>query len=300
MTSRSYPVRYEAGVPVYRYTSDPAAPPMSVVRFTVGAPPAQGNPHIHDFPVLMYVDSTLPGAEAAAAGVRVGDIYVVSPGVVVDGSGVHLAGASGILFDPAALGDDTTAPWPAWRAHPLLFPFLHGIPGGLLRLHVPPERQPLWENAIAAIEDELSACRAGYRQAAAAHLTLLLVDVSRLAVDVVGDLRRSNEAVLAEVFEVIEQRFGDTLSLRDVARAVGMTPAYLTTLVRRRTGRTVQDWILERRMSEARRLLSDTELSIGELSRRIGIADPAYFTRLFRREHGTAPRAWRTLKTTVA
>ncbi|MFE6857877.1 helix-turn-helix transcriptional regulator [Nocardia sp. NPDC057668] len=296
MASRTYPVRYEAGVPVYRYSADPAVPPMSVVRFTVGAPPAQGNPHIHDFPVLMYVDSILP----EAAGVRIGDIYVVSPGVVVDGAGVHLAGAAGILFDPAALGDDTTAPWPAWRAHPLLFPFLHGIPGGLLRLHVPPERQPLWESAIAAIEDELSGGRAGYRQAAAAHLTLLLVDVARLAVDVVGDLRRSNEAVLADVFEVIERGFGEPLSLRDVAGAVGMTPAYLTTLVRRRTGRTVQDWILERRMSEARRLLGESDLSISELSRRVGIADPAYFTRLFRREHGTAPRAWRALKTASA
>ncbi|MFI6867811.1 AraC family transcriptional regulator [Nocardia sp. NPDC050406] len=290
------PVRYEAGIPVYRYWSDPAAPPLTVTRFTAETRPAQGQWHIHDFPVLIYVygDGGVLRAGRRELSLSAGDLYVIAPGQVVDGAGAStFEGACGLFFDPAALGDESLAPWPAWRAHPLLFPFLHGNPGGLLRLRVPPERQPVWENTIEAIEHELATRRAGYRQAAAAHLTLLLVEVARLAVDVVGDLRRSNESVLAEVFDVIEQRYGEPLSLRDVARAVGMTPAYLTTLVRRRTGRTVQDWITERRMSEARHLLSESELSITEVAHRVGLLDPGYFTRVFRRENGLPPRAWR-------
>jgi AraC-like DNA-binding protein len=83
------------------------------------------------------------------------------------------------------------------------------------------------------------------------------------------------------------------LSLSDVADELGMTPGHLTTVVRRRTGRTVQEWIIERRMAEARNLLSDTELSVGEIARRVGISDPGYFSRLFRRTHGASPREWR-------
>ena len=151
----------------------------------------------------------------------------------------------------------------------------------------------MWANVIGSIETELAERKEGYRQAALAHLTVLLIDVARLANDVVGDLRRSGESLLAEVFTVIDRHRSEPLSLRDVASELGMTPGHLTTVVRRRTGRTVQEWIIERRMTEARNLLADTELPVAEIARRVGMSDPGYFSRLFRRTHGTSPREWR-------
>ncbi|MDT5349628.1 MAG: hypothetical protein QOH91_2915, partial [Mycobacterium sp.] len=68
---------------------------------------------------------------------------------------------------------------------------------------------------------------------------------------------------------------------------------HLTTVVRRRTGRTVQEWIIERRMAEARGLPAETDLPVAEVARRVGVADPGYFSRLFSRTHGTSPRKWR-------
>ena len=161
-----------------------------------------------------------------------------------------------MFFDPAALNDGARSPWPTWRSHPLLFPFLHGHTGGLLQLQVPPQRKSFWDNTIESMEAELDARREGYREAALAHLTLLLIDLARMADDVVGDLRRSGEPLIADVFAVIDRRIAEPLSLRDVARELGLTPGHLTTVVRRRTGRTVQEWIIERRMAEARALLS--------------------------------------------
>lgn len=289
-------ISYRAGVPVYHYRTAPGTPPVSVMRIGADGMPGHGQRHIHDFPVLLYVERA---RELATPGnpsrpVRDGDVYVVAAGAAVDPAVLSAAGSvCGVFFDPAALGSDERAPWSLWRAHPLLFPFLHGIPGGLLRLQVPPARQPVWTAAIAAIETELAHREASYRQAALAHLTVLLVDVARLATDVVGDLRRSDEPMLAEVFEVIERRFTEALSLRDVAEAVGVTPGYLTTLVRRRTGRTVVDWITGRRMVEARRLLAETDLPVGEIAWRVGIPDAGYFARVFRRSNGASPRAWR-------
>ena len=295
MSEMARPVRYRAGVPIYRYRTTPQTPPVSVLRYDTSDRPGHGQRHIHDFPVLAYVER----AGQMAIGnppcpLQDGDVYVVAAGEVIDPVVVNPTGsACGVFFDPTALGGDGQAPWSSWRAHPLLFPFLHGIPGGLLRLRVPPARRPVWTATIAAIETELAGRADGYRQAALAYLTLLLVDVARLATDVVGDLRRSDEPLLAEVFEVIEQRFTESLSLRDVAQSVGVTPGYLTTLVRRRTGRTVVDWIIERRMVQARQLLTETDLPVNEIARHVGIPDAGYFARVFRHSNGVTPRAWR-------
>jgi AraC family transcriptional regulator, transcriptional activator of pobA len=280
MTQATRLVRHRDGVPVYQYRADFETPPVSVVRAGPGDVLERGV-HIHDFPALWYSD---------AAGV----VYVAAAGAAIDPGRVdHRNDGVGIFFDPAALDGDGRSPWPAWQAHPLLFPFVHGHSGGLLQLEVPAARRPIWDAAIGAIETELASRQQGYRQAALAHLTLLLVDVARLASDVVDNLRRSGEPLLADVFAVIDRRHAEPVSLRDVAREVGMTPGHLTTVVRRRTGRTVQEWIIERRLAEARSLLAETDLPVGEVARRVGMSDPGYFSRLFRRTHGISPRNWR-------
>ncbi|HEV3173640.1 MAG TPA: AraC family transcriptional regulator [Actinocrinis sp.] len=303
-------VRYRDGVPVYRYQTAPQVPPVSVLRFDDGHQPGHGRRHIHEFPVLLYVErARQPVAGDSSESIQDGDAYVVAADEVINpGIVTTIASGRGLFFDPTALGGDIQAPWSSWRAHPLLLPFLHAVPGGLLRLHVPPARRPIWSATIAAIETELSDRDEGYRQAVLAYLTVLLVDVARLATDVVGDLRRSNETLLAEVFDTIEKRFAEPLSPREVAKSVGMTPGHLTTLVRRRTGGTLGDWITERRMAQARRLLTETDLPVNEIARRVGLPDPGYFARVFRRGNGTTPRAWRlntqaqppTLRTTRA
>jgi AraC family transcriptional regulator, transcriptional activator of pobA len=276
-------IRHRGGVPIYQYRTDPDTSPVSVHRHDPRAPGgiSDRGRHIHDFPALWYVPTS-------------GLVYVAAAGEVLDpGQLDNLDAGVAVFFDPAALGENGRSPWPAWQAHPLLFPFLHGHSGGLLCLQVPADRRSVWDNAIRSIETELNAGQEGYRQAALAHLTLLLIELARLARDVAADLRRSGEPLLAEVFAVIERRQAEPLSLRDVADEVGMTPGHLTTVVRRRTGRTVGEWIIERRMAEARGLLAETDLPISEVARRVGVADPGYFSRLFSRTHGTSPRRWR-------
>lgn len=280
MVSTPRPVRHRDGVPIYQYPADPAFPPVSVMRLQPDGPPEK-SPHIHGFPIMTYVPET-------------GSVCIVAAGETIDPtSREDLSRGVAVLFDPSALGDGSHSPWPSWRRHPLLFPFLHGQPGGVLRLSLARDRKPYWTNMIESIEDELAARRDGYRPAVLAQLTLLLIDLARMTEGLVDDLRRSGEPLIADVFAVIDQRIATPLSLRSVARELGLTPGYLTTVVRRRTGRTVGEWIVERRMAQARILLRDTSLSITEVSQRVGISDPGYFGRVFARVHGVSPRHWR-------
>jgi AraC-like DNA-binding protein len=266
-------------VRVYEYPVDPSTPPVVLARVGHGVMSDHGQ--VHNFPALWYARAT-------------GVAYVVAMGALISPADVESTDDGiAVFFDPAALGEGGASPWLAWRAHPLLCLFLHERRGGLLRLEVPAERRASFEATVESMRSELAGRRPGHREATLAHLTLLLIDLARLADDVVGELRRSGEPLLAEVFATIDARYHEVLSLGDVAREVAVSPGYLTTMVRRRTGRTVQEWIADRRMGEARRLLTDTHLPIAEIAQRVGLPDPTYFTRLFRRTHKVSPRDWR-------
>jgi AraC-like DNA-binding protein len=99
---------------------------------------------------------------------------------------------------------------------------------------------------------------------------------------------------LNEVFHFIEANYREPITLSDVAEAVGYSPAYLTDLVRRQTGQTVNRWIVQRRMAEARSLLLETERSIEQIAEAVGYCYVGHFFRQFRQYHGTTPNAWRT------
>ena len=278
-------------------------PPVSVLRFPGRELPSGGRTnreaHTHDFLALAYFER---GGGTLRLGdrewrIEEGDAYVISPGEVV-GSWVGTGGSGrtagwAVSFPPEVLGDQAPGDFLSWRAHPLLFPFVGGAAGGAQRLKVPSGERRSWSGRLSALERELRLRRDGYREAVLSHLTLLLVELSRLATDVVGDLRLKDEPLLAQVFGFIEERYREPISLKDVARAVGLTPGYLTTVVRRKTGRTVLEWISERRMAEARRLLVETDLSVGEVGRSVGYNDAGYFVRAFRRAHGATPLSWR-------
>jgi AraC family transcriptional activator of pobA len=230
---------------VFTYDTVPGVPPVSAMRLNPGAfawvlPEA----HSHDFLILYYFERD--GGSLWLADrkwlIEAGDAYVVGPGEIIDPTGLEdEAEGWAVFFRSEVLGSQAPSVFLLWRAHPLLFPFVRGAAGGAHRLKVPPADRPSWSARLVALDLELRQKHDGYREAVLAELTLLLVAVSRLAADIVSDLRLNDEPLLAEVFGHIDERYRERLSLKDVAGAVSMSPGHLTTIVRRKTGRTVQE-----------------------------------------------------------
>ncbi|EAW36441.1 AraC family transcriptional regulator [Lyngbya sp. PCC 8106] len=98
---------------------------------------------------------------------------------------------------------------------------------------------------------------------------------------------------LRDIFEFIELNYHQSIKLKEVAQAVGYSSAYLTDLVRRLTGKTVNNWIVERRIAEARRLLLETDNSIEKIAFKIGYQNLNHFYSQFRNYHHNTPHAWR-------
>lgn len=95
---------------------------------------------------------------------------------------------------------------------------------------------------------------------------------------------------LRKVFHFIETNYNQPITLKDVAQAVGYSPAYLTNLVRQQTGQTVHRWIIKRRILEARFLLLETDLIVEQIAAKVGYNQVVSFFRHFRQIHGQLPK----------
>ena len=294
MRRSSVPVgRTWDGTPVYGLGRAPGVVPVASSRLPGAVPQPGLGAHAHDFLVLLYAhraDATV-SIDHRTWTVSDGDLFVLAPGQVVGFTGTHQVAEDGwvVWFPADAVRQGASA---SWRSHPLLFPFARRAERAQ-RLQVPAADRPGWMARFAALDTELRTRRDGHQEAALAHLTLLLVGAARLSADVAGQLRSADEPLLAAVFDVIERRYHEPISLADVAAELALTSGHLTTVVRRRTGRTVQQWITQRRLQEARVLLAETDLTVAAISRRVGYPDASYFIKRFRAEHRVTPAQWR-------
>ena len=78
------------------------------------------------------------------------------------------------------------------------------------------------------------------------------------------------------------------------AIALSVSPTHLSRLTRAANGVSALRMIEARMMREARRNLAYTNLSISTIAYTLGFADPAYFSRVFSRDAGVSPKAFRS------
>jgi AraC family transcriptional activator of pobA len=91
----------------------------------------------------------------------------------------------------------------------------------------------------------------------------------------------------------LEQDFARYRSVGHYADALGVPPAVLSRALSKTTGRTTKALIMDRVMLEAARLLRFTDMQVGEIAFRVGLADQLYFSRAFKRQYGESPLAYR-------
>lgn len=99
--------------------------------------------------------------------------------------------------------------------------------------------------------------------------------------------------VIQKVILLIDSDLSADLSLASLAEQQKVSAGYLSTVFRRETGKTVSEYVREKRMKHAAHLLGTTTLQIQTVALHCGIMDVQYFSKLFKQQTGKTPREYR-------
>jgi AraC family transcriptional activator of pobA len=148
----------------------------------------------------------------------------------------------------------------------------------------------------AELYEEAFLAREGYRLATRGLLSLIAVEVARLA----ASRARTGAVTLAPadatveaLRRLIEDHFRRERYIAFYAERLAMTPDRLNDHIKRAIGVTAGHLIRQRMLTEAKRQLVFTNQAITEVSYDLGFSDPSHFARFFRKNTGMTPQGFR-------
>jgi AraC family transcriptional regulator len=149
------------------------------------------------------------------------------------------------------------------------------------------------------LTDELKEEEAGQEVVITALVEQMLVYLLRHHANV----RRSDEMELSRVglvdrrirraVEMMHAHMDRDLPLEELAGAAYLSPFHFARLFKKLTGASPHAYLASLRVQRAQQLLAETDLSISELSARVGYSSPSHFSKAFRQSTGLTPRAFR-------
>lgn len=103
----------------------------------------------------------------------------------------------------------------------------------------------------------------------------------------------SNNAIVEKTLNYIEENISKKLLNRDLATIFNLSENYYATLIKKQTGKSIQDHILSIRIQKSEELLRTTNMSIAEIADQVGYSDYFYFVKVYKRATGLSPAAYR-------
>lgn len=144
---------------------------------------------------------------------------------------------------------------------------------------------------IQIMEHEYASKRTGYVELLRCYLTQILVSAVR-AWEMAEGARVAHGATTT-VTEYLKTHYAQPLSLKLLSDLAGYTPQYLSSLFRKDTGMSIQEFLQRLRVEEACKLLEQKQRKLSEIAGAVGYSDAKHFARIFRRYKGVCLKDYR-------
>ena len=107
--------------------------------------------------------------------------------------------------------------------------------------------------------------------------------------DTTSDIKANN--LSDRFFRLLATNYKTNRSVKFYADKLNLTPKYLSTAIKRITGRPILDWIHEAILIDAKMLLRTTDMTVQEISEQLNFSSPSAFVQFFKKHTGKTPKS---------
>lgn len=177
---------------------------------------------------------------------------------------------------------------------------IEGVPQGML---LPPHVEPVIpcekyalkvESYLSEILQECESQVLGY-DTLTSNLLMSLITVIYRIVDVKFQFQtyKGINEIALRTKQFIDKNYTQSISLKDIADTLYVSPHYLSHLFKKELGDSPFNYLISRRIEEAKRLLGHTDLPVHEVASQVGYGNEKYFSMLFKKVSGMTPSSYR-------
>lgn len=140
---------------------------------------------------------------------------------------------------------------------------------------------------------EFSLRNRGYEQISQHLLEAILLLLERMILSQHRTAKEEKAPLANQIKEYLDTNYRRKLSLMDLAQIFHIDTYYLVHIYKNNFGVSPINYLIQRRMGEAMRLLASTNKKVWEIAKMVGYDNPNYFSILFTRVIGESPRKFR-------
>jgi AraC-like DNA-binding protein len=102
----------------------------------------------------------------------------------------------------------------------------------------------------------------------------------------------SNDKNVSTIIKFIDEHMGEKITLSMISDHVHLSREYVAYIFKRETGKTIVEYINERKMLLAKDMIQNGNITLGEVAERLGFENYGYFSRCFKKHFNTSPKSF--------
>lgn len=155
------------------------------------------------------------------------------------------------------------------------------------------------EDLILEIYNEYINKKEFYEIVIKSNLTKILITLDRIHKSKKSGIPSKHDQAISETIRYIHNHFHEKIKIETLSRMSNMSITLFSAKFKELCDKTVVEYINSLRIDKSKQLLSETDMSITDISLELGYNDASYFNRVFKREEGKTPRQYRKLKRNI-